>query len=91
MREQSLLTGVQVTGSPVTRPRQRGIERLPLDHDLVARELAYPRGHHMHVNLVIALGPIEPDRVARAQLSRIVSRCPLQLLGTVGSATACQQ
>ena len=66
----------------VTRPRHRGIERLPLDHDLVARELAYPHGHCMHVHLVIALGPFEPDRVARTQLSRRVREwLPIPALG----------
>src|SRR5712692_659887 len=73
MDEQHLRGSFQIAGGPIAGLRERGIQRLAHDHDLTEVEFAHACGHHMHIHVVVALGPLELAIVAVAQLGRIVA------------------
>lgn len=72
MQEQRGWISVQITGSPVPCLRERSLQRLARDRYLAAVELAHASGYDMHIQLLVALGPLELAIVARAQVPRIV-------------------
>src|SRR5712691_11294009 len=72
MHEQGFWMGFQITGGPIACLRERGIQRLTHNDHLAAVEFAHPRGHHMHIHVAIAFGPLELDIVTGREVSRIV-------------------
>src|SRR5712692_8154787 len=82
MGEQHLWARLQITGGPITCLREWGIQRLAYDDHLAAVELAHPRVHHRHIDLLVTLGPLEPMIVARTQVRGVVQQLlPTPALG----------